>query len=204
MKRLICATMVLLLGSLAAVGQVIYNSASTAGEGYANGAANVIQAQGQRNLSNSQANINNQDAYSKAIDNSVKEVNAFWEKKDIYSQRQQQLDMETQQKRTAYLANHGLQSLTPEEFDRTTGAVNWPKVLDQKQYDQYRNTLDQMLKKRAYAGALTGEEYMQCTAASKEWRAMMAKQKNVYPEQILNQMIRFVLKVTREINDNLG
>lgn len=204
MKRLICATMVLLLCSLAAVGQVIYNSASTAGEGYANGAANVIQAQGQRNLSNSQANINNQDAYSKGIDNSVKEVNAFWEKKDIYSQRQQQLDIETQQKRMAYLANHGLQSLTPEEFDRTTGAINWPKVLDQKQYDQYRNTLDQMLKKRAYAGALTGEEYMQCTAASKEWRAMMAKQKNVYPEQILNQMIRFVLKVTREINDNLG
>jgi hypothetical protein len=61
-----------------------------------------------------------------------------------------------------------------------------------------------MLRKRAYAGALTGDEYIQCTNASKDWRAMMAKQKDVYPEQILSQMIRFVLKVTREINDNLG
>jgi len=204
MKRLICAAMVLLLGSVAAVGQVIYNSASTAGEGYANGAANIIQAQGQRNLSNSQANINNQDAYSKAIDNSVKEVNAYWEKKDIYAQRQAQLDAQYQQARGAWLQNHGLQSLTPQEYDRTTGVVNWPKVLDQKQYDEYRNTLDQMLKKRAYAGALNGDDYMKCTAASKEWRAMMAKQKDVYPEPILAQMIRFVLKVSREINDNLG
>src|SRR6478752_3868620 len=84
------------LGASALTGQVIYNSASTAAEGAANGAANVIQAQGQRNLSNSQANINNQDAYSKAIDNSVKEVNAFWEKKDIYSQHQAQLDADYQ------------------------------------------------------------------------------------------------------------
>ncbi len=204
MKRLICAAMVLLFGSLAAFGQVIYNSASTAGEGYANGAANIIQAQGQRNLSNSQANINNQDAYSKAIDNSVKEVNAYWEKKDIYSQRQAQLDAQYEQQRAAYLARHGLQSLTPQEFDRTTGVVNWPKVLYQKQYDEYRNTLDQMLRKRAYAGALNGDDYMKCTACSKEWRAMMAKQKDVYPEPILAQMIRFVLKVSREIDDNLG
>jgi hypothetical protein len=33
---------------------------------------------------------------------------------------------------------------------------------------------------------------------------MLAKQKNVYPSQILSQMTRFVLKVTREINENLG
>ena len=204
MKRLICAAMVFTLGSLAATAQVIYNSASTAAEGAANGAANVIQAQGQKNVSDSQARINNQDAYSKAIDNSVKEVNAFWEKKDVYSQRQQQLDAEYQRQRGAYMATHGLQSLTPEEFDRASGAVNWPKVLDQKQYDQYRLTLDQLLKKRAYAGALTGDEYMQATAASKDWRAMLAKQKSVYPDQILSQMIRFVLKVSREINDNLG
>jgi hypothetical protein len=204
MKRLLGAAMVLLIGSLAALGQVIYNSASTAGEGYANGAANIIQSQGQKNLSDSQARINNQDAYSKAIDNSVKEVNAFWEKKDIYSQRQAQLDADYQRQRAAWMATHGLQSLSPQEFDRTTGAVNWPKVLDQKQYDAYRNTLDQLLKKRAYAGALTGDEYIQCTNASKDWRAMLARQKDVYPEQILSQMIRFVLKVTRELNDNLG
>jgi hypothetical protein len=94
--------------------------------------------------------------------------------------------------------------LAPDEFDRTTGRITWPKVLEQKQYDQYRNTLDELMKKRAYMGALSGDEYMAATAASKEWRAMLAKQKDVYPEQILSQMVRFVLKVNRELDENLS
>jgi hypothetical protein len=205
MKTLSASVIVLfILGSTFAVGQVIYHNASTAAEGYANGVSNVIQAAGQRNLSNSQAAINAQDAYSMAIDNSVKSVNAFWEKKDIYEERLQREHAQIEQKRNIYLSKHGLQPLTPEEFDRTTGQVTWPKVLEQKEYDKYRNTLDELFKKRAYQGALTGEEYMQATAASKEWRAMLAKQKNVYPAPILSQMTRFILKLTRELNENLG
>jgi hypothetical protein len=184
--------------------QVIYNSASTAAEGYANGMSNVIQSRGQKNLDDSQARINNQDAYSKALDNSTKSVNTFWEQKDIYNARQQQQFAEYARQRQAYLARHGLQSFTPEEFDRATGTVNWLKVLEQKQYDKYRLVLDQLLKQRAYAGALTSDEYIQATTANKEWRAMLAKQKGVYPEQILDQMIKFVLKVNREINENLS
>lgn len=192
------------LSASAIMAQVIYNSASTAREGALNGTANVIQAQGQKNVSDSQARINNQDAYSHAIDNSVKSVNAFWEKKDIYNARVQQEMEATDQKRNVYLANHGLKSLTTDEFDRTTGAINWPKVLDQTQYDEYRRTLDTLFKQRAYAGALTGEEYMQATAANKQWRALLSTQQNVYPAPILSQMIRFILKVNRELDDNLG
>jgi hypothetical protein len=200
----ICFVALVGLGSSIAIGQVIYNSASTAAEGYANGMSNVISAQGQRNLSNSQAAINLTQARSSQIDNQVKSVNAFWEKKGIYSEHQQQEFAEIQQQRQFYLSRHGLTSLTPEEFDRASGTVNWPKVLDQKQYDQYRVVLDKLMKQRAYSGALTSDEYMEATAASKDWRAMLAKQRGVYPEQILSQMIRFILKVNREINDNLG
>ncbi len=192
------------LGSSIAIGQVIYNSASTAAEGYANGLSNVISAQGQRNVSNSQAAINLTQARSSQIDNQVKSVNAFWEKNEIYSQHQQQKFADIQKQREFYLSRHGLASLTPEEFDRASGTVNWLKVLEQKQYDPYRLVLDKLMKQRAYAGALTSDEYMEATAANKDWRAMLAKQKGVYPEQILSQMIRFILKVNREINDNLG
>jgi hypothetical protein len=192
------------LASSVAIGQVIYNSSSTAAESYQRGLGGVISAQGQRNLSNSQAAINMTDARSAQIDNQVKSVNAFWEKKDIYTERQQQEFAQIDQKRSTYLAKHGLGSLAPDEFDRTTGRITWPKVLEQKQYDQYRNTLDELMKKRAYMGALSGDEYMAATAASKEWRAMLAKQKDVYPEQILSQMVRFVLKVNRELDENLS
>jgi len=204
MRRLLTVGFLVLLGSTVANAQVIYNSASTAGEGYQRGAASVIQAQGQRNLSNSQAAINLTDARSSQIDNQVKSVNAFWEKKDIYSQHQQQEFAQIEAKRSAYMEKHGLGYLTPEEFDRTTGAIVWPKILDQKDYDPYRNKLDELFKKRAYAGALTGDDYMEATAASKAWRAMLSGQKSVYPAPILSQMIRFVLKLDRELDDNLG
>jgi hypothetical protein len=204
MRQLLAVGVFALLGSVTANAQVIYNSASTAGEGYQRGMADVIQAQGQRNLSNSQAAINLTDARSAQIDNQVKSVNAFWEKKDIYDQRQQQEFAKIGAKRSAYMEKHGLGYLTPEEFDRTTGTVTWPKILEQKDYDQYRNTLNELFKDRAYNGALTGDQYMQAAAASKGWRALLTSQKNVYPAPILSQMIRFVLKLDRELNDNLG
>jgi hypothetical protein len=184
--------------------QVIYNSASTAGEGYQRGMASVIQAQGDRNLSNSQAAINLTDARSSQIDNQVKSVNAFWEKKDIYDERQQQEFAKIQSKRSAYMERHGLGYLTPQEFDRTTGTITWLRVLEQKDYDVYRNKLDQLFKERAYNGALTGEQYMEATKANKEWRDMLSKQKDVYPAPILSQMIRFILKLNRELDDNLS
>src|SRR6187455_220329 len=179
------------LGATALTGQVIYNGASTAGEGYARGAADVIQAQGQKNLNDSQARINNQDAYSKAIDNSTKSVNAFWEQKSIYDQHLQEELNQTTAKRNFYLENHGLGTLSSEEFDRTSGAINWPKILDQSQYAPYRNTIDKCFKQRAYAGALSGEEYVEASNASKEWRAKINSQKNEYPSPILSQMLRF-------------
>jgi hypothetical protein len=194
----------ILLGSTIAFSQVIYNNASTAGEGYQRGLSSVISAAGEASVNASQARINNQDAYSKAIDNSTKSVEAFWEQKDIYNERVAQKNYKIQQRREAYMAKHKLQPLSPQEFDRTTGTVTWPGPLTQSQYDQYRNTLDTLLKKRSYAGMLTSEEYMQATAACKDWRTTLTKQKNVYPKPVLEQLLRFVLKISRDINENLS
>src|SRR6478736_7465353 len=122
MKRILALVIALLVfGASAMRAQVIYNSASTAAEGAANGMSNVIAAQGQRNLSDSQAAINLTQARSSQIDNQVKSVNAYWEKKGIYNEHQQKELQAIDQKRNAYLAKYALTSLTPEEFDRTTG-----------------------------------------------------------------------------------
>jgi hypothetical protein len=204
MRQLLAVGFCMLLGSTAANAQVIYNNASTAGEGYQRGMASVISAQGERNLSNSQAAINLTDARSASIDNQLKSVNAFWEQRDIYTERQQQEFDKIAAKRSVYMERHGLGYLTPQEFDRTTGVINWPAILQQQEWDQYRNELDKLFKQRAYSGALTGDEYMQATAACKDWRAAITKQKNVFPSPILSQMLRFILKVSRELDDNLS
>jgi hypothetical protein len=199
-----CSTLLLFLGAGAVDAQVIYNTSSTAAEGYQRGLGGVISAQGERNLSNSQAAINLTDARSSQIDNQVKSVNAFWEKNSIYEQHRQEQLAEEAQKSAAYLAKYGLKSLTPEQFDRTTGRITWPKVLEQKQYDPYRTKLDELFQKRAYQGAISGDEYMAATTAMKDWRAMMTKQRNEYPAPILSQMLRFVISLKVELDDNLG
>jgi hypothetical protein len=188
----------------AAFGQVVVDQAATAGESYARGMSGIIDAQGNKNLSDSQARINNQDAYSAAIDNSVKSVNAYWEKKDIYSQHQQAVNEEIEQKRARYIARRGSLEFTSDEFDRTTGQVNWPKILDQSSYDPYRDKLDKLFHDRSYNGALTGDQYMEATTALNDWRSAILDQKDEYPSSILQQMLRFVNKAKRELDDNLS
>jgi hypothetical protein len=192
------------LGASCLVAQVVYDSSSTAAEGYGRGMSGIINAQGQRNLSNSQAAINLTDARSNQIDNQIKSVNAFWEKNSIYQQHRQQELAAEEQKSQAYLAEHGLKSLTSDQFDRTTGRINWPKVLDQAQYDPYRKKLDELFQKRAYQGFLSGDEYTEATAAMKDWRTTITKQRNEYPGPILDQMLKFILSVRRELDDNLS
>jgi hypothetical protein len=198
------ATLLILLGCQLAEAQVLYDTSSTAAEGYQRGLGSVINAQGQRNLSNSQAAINMTDARSNQIDNQVKSVNAYWEKNDIYEQHVQEKLSEIDAKRARYEARHGLKSLTPDQFDRTTGQIIWPKVLEQSQYDQYRKKLDELFHKRSYEGFLSSDEYMAATTAMNDWHKMMVSQKDDYPGPILDQMLKFVLSVKRELDDNLS
>jgi hypothetical protein len=195
---------ILVLGGAVAVAQVVTTGGSTAGGDYARGMSGIISAQGQRNLSNSQAAINMTDARSNQIDNQVKSVNAYWEKKGIYNEHQQEENKEIERQRNEYMATHRLQSLTPDEFDRATGQVNWLKVLEQPSYTQYRSKLDELFKKRSYQGFLSGDEYLEATTASKQWRALLGSQNKDYPAGILSQMIRFILKLDRELDENLS
>lgn len=203
MRHLPAATWILLVGWTTADAQVIYNSASTAAEGYQRGMASVIAADGMRNLSNSQAAINATDARSRAIDNQLKSIDAFWEARDIYNTRQQEHFAQIQAKRSTYLERHGLGYLTPQEFDRTTGAVTWPRIMEQPQYDSFRNTLNELFQRRAYQGALTGDEFMKASAACRDWRAFITSE-NQYSSSIRSQMLRFILKLQRELDDNMG
>jgi hypothetical protein len=204
MKALVISSGVVATLAAASYAQVIYNTSSTAAEGYQRGLGSVISAQGERNLSNSQAAINMTDARSRQIDNQIKSVNAYWEKRDIYTERKAQDFAEIGRRREQYIASRGSLDLSSEEFDRTSGTINWPTILTQSQYDPYRKTIDELFHKRSYEGALTGDDYFAATAALNDWREAILKQKGQYPNSVVQQMLRFQLKVKRELDDNLG
>ena len=200
----LCAAMLFAFSATAANAQVIYNTSSTAEEGAQRGLGSVISSQGQRNLDNSQAAINMTDARSNQIDNQVKSVNAYWEKKGIYQEHVEEVNKEIEAKRERYVARRGSLDLSTDEFDRTTGQINWPKILQQTVYDPYRTKLDTAFHDRSYNGALTGDQYMDATTAYNDWRGAIIQQKDEYPSSILQQMLRFLIKVKRELDDNLS
>lgn len=200
----LCAAVLFVLCATAANAQVIYNTSSTAEEGAQRGLGSIISAQGQKNLSNSQAAINLTDARSNQIDNQVKSVNAYWEKKGIYQEHVEAENQQIEAARERYIARRGSLDLSTEEFDRTTGQVVWPKILEQSVYDPYRTKLDTAFHDRSYTGALSGDQYMAATTAYNDWRGAILKQKDEYPSSILQQMLRFLLKVKRELDDNLS
>ncbi len=199
-----CAALLIGLSAAAAQAQVVVDQAATAGESYARGMSGIISAQGQRNLDSSQAAINLTDARSNQIDNQVKSVNAYWEKRGIYQQHVDEEMAKVEQKRSQYIAHRGSLDLSTEEFDRTTGQIAWPKILEQASFDSYRKTLDTLFHDRSYNGALTGNQYMAATTAINDWRAAILGQKADYPGPILQQMLRFLIKVKRELDDNLS
>jgi len=199
-----CALLFVAVAAPVVQAQVVVDQAATAGESYARGVSGIISAQGQTNLSNSQAAINLTDARSSQIDNQVKSVNAYWEKKGIYQQHVEAENQQIEAKRERYIARRGSLDLSTDEFDRTTGQVNWPKILQQSAYDPYRTQLDTMFHDRSYTGALTGDQYVEATTAYNDWRDAILGQKSEYPSPVLQQMLRFLIKVKRELDDNLG
>ena len=195
----------LVVGASAMRAQVIYNSASTAAEGAANGARQRDPGPGTEELSATPRRRSTTKTPTPRRSTTASSRSTRSGKRRTSTASVSSRSSPTfRNSANSICPGTASQSLTPEEFDRASGTINWPRVLEQKQYDQYRTVLDKLMKQRAYNGALTSDEYMEATAANKDWRAMLAKQKGVYPENILSQMIRFILKVNREINDNLG
>ena len=199
-----CALVLIVWSGSVVEAQVVVDQAATAGESYSRGVSGIISAQGQANLSNSQAAINATEARSNQIDNQVKSVNAYWEKKSIYQEHVEAENAQIQAKRERYVARRGSLDFAPEEFDRTTGTVNWPKILQQSVFDPYRTTLDTTFHDRSYNGALTGDQYVAATTAYNDWRGAILNQRTEFPAPIVQQMLRFLIKVKRELDDNLG
>lgn len=143
--------------------------------------------------------IDRQTARSMYLDNRLKSVETFWAIQDIYAARQEMRFAKIDQRRDFYLSRHGLTYLDENEYDGSSGTIMWTYPLNQARYFQYRNVYDRLVKKNAYEGGLDFEEYREIKETSIKWRLLLASQRNVYPSNLASDMIRFILKIDREI-----
>lgn len=208
-RPLLLAAAACLLAQAPAMAQYYYNGygggyhASTAGESYARGMADAVRSQGMKNLADSRAAINVEQARSANIDNQLKATEAYWERKKIYDKNMAEKRYADAKVRAEHRERNMLSDLSPDDLDPTTGAVAWPALCKQDRYDKYRTTLDALFAKQGADGALSSDDYLTAKQTIKDFRAAITADRGEFPDNIISPSLRFLLKLDRELDANL-
>jgi len=169
--------------------------ASTAAEGAARGAADVIQAAGAANLMNSKAAINVEQARSQYIDNRLKGTKTYFEmkqyNKDYRSANKSPRPTSEQLFRLAKEATP--KQLGPESLDPVTGQIKWPEVLMVDDFSECRETLNSLYANRANAsGKINLEQYTEIRQSTGQMRQLLKAKANDLPPQVYSQAFAFI------------
>lgn len=178
--------------------------ASTAAEGYARGMAEAIRAQGAKNLLDAKASKEYEDARDKYIDNRLKATQAYWDRKKIYDKEMAEQRYAEAQVRREHRERQVLKPLSPEDYNPTTGAIDWPMICKSDKYAEYRDPLTKLFGTRAQYGELSTDDYLQAKQLIKDFRAAITADKELYPKEAVSQSLRFLLNLNRELESNFS
>lgn len=174
--------------------------ASTPAESYARGMADVIRSQGAANMMDAAAASEFEDARAKNIQNRVDATSAYFERKQINQQYQSQQNAERRAGLQTFLNSTALQPLSNLEYNATTGQINWPSILREPQYDQFRAKMDELHRELAQYGGLTGEQQTEAELVSRQWREQLTANRDQYQIDLLRQSIRFILRLDQQLS----
>lgn len=182
-----------------------YRSSTATGDAL-QGMSSAISAQGQRNLNNSMAARNMTEARSSQIDNQNKYIESYRWRQDSAKQRQQEEIAEMTRKSAPKREKRRLKPLTAQQYNPTTGVVDWPMLCRDPSYDAYRTRLNELLNKRAMYGGLDMQEFMEVEKLIKDWRMAITEDSKTkgYPSNVVNQALRFLLSLNKDLNAQFG
>jgi hypothetical protein len=159
--------------------------ASTAEEGLMRGRAALMEADGARNLMNSQALGFIEDARRKNIDNRIFKTDAYFEMRRINREaraaaigpRATAADLER------YARLRAPRRLNSRELHPGSGAIAWPAIFREAEYAENREMLDRFSRQRATTGYLTGKEHADALQALEGMDADLKKNVRTYAPQ---------------------
>lgn len=133
------------------VGESYPFRASTAGESFARGAAEVIRARGEFNLNTSEAAINAQEAFSRALVNAQNAVETYFKLRQMNRdyRRAERGPRPTPEDLDRYARAAQPAPLSPSELDTLTGEVNWPILLRHDHFAALRAEYEELLDRWA-------------------------------------------------------
>lgn len=155
-----------------------YYHAATEAESAANGMANVISAAGQANLLNSQAAQNYEVARSMDLDNRYKAENTYFEMRKM---NREYMALERGPKPTTeqmfrLAKERAPNRLSANQLDPLTGRIDWPIILEEDSYKDYREKIDELFSARAkYHGQISPGQYAELQKTTKALEAELKK-----------------------------
>jgi len=162
-----------------------YSGGGTVAGNAMNGMANVISAQGQRNLSNSAAAVNMTQATKNHIQNRQQWTNTYF---DMQKTNKAAFDasvgppVATEQ--LARMAKYGIpKPLATSQADAVSGQLFWPSALQQECFAAQRGDVDQLVATQARYGGLSYEDQMKARKAILDMFTQLKAQVDQIPPQ---------------------
>lgn len=124
--------------------------ASTPVEGWFRGQAMAMQAAGQADYYQSLAAINYQQAFEKALENRKRATEVYYTRKEMAKTYDEKYSKKppTEEDSKRYAKMLVPPRLTPEQFDPSSGRLQWPHVLRRSSYDPVREKIDRLMQSR--------------------------------------------------------
>lgn len=131
---------------------------STIAEGALRGQASVMSAAGELAYLDSLAAINYQEAYRRAIDNSVAYTKAYYEKRELRAEFYEKYGRKpfVGEARKKVVEFYQPKKLTADQFNAQTGQLTWPHILRQSQYAPIKVEIDSLFESRKFENSGDG------------------------------------------------
>lgn len=145
--------------------------------------ADIIRARAQATRDYTQAQVNQQVARSKYIENQ-KKWHAIYQERKRLGEAARQAKIEERQARAKRIQRiqskqpHQVRRLTTDQLDPNTGKLTWPKILQTAEYAGDRSELDQLFELRMKTGTtsdLTSKIYTKAEAMRTRFRSKVGK-----------------------------
>lgn len=158
-------------------------SGSGYGNSYGSGLANVIRAQGQYQLLQSQAMLTNEQVRSAYLDNKQKWTQNYFQMREQHQTYVQQIhdkNKHSAETLTGAAKSEVPQPLATNALDQVTGRITWPESLRGSEYAALRTRLDDLFAVRAKTNGGTANA-QKIHAAAQEFSAKLRENIEAIP-----------------------
>lgn len=177
------------------------NYASTAGQAADYGMSAMMRAQGQQNLSNSEAANNWEDAKTKEIQNRLRWTETYFEmrKTNREARAAEAGPPITQDQAIRNAKSRTSPRLASTQLDPVTGHIEYPMLLTQDFFSDYRDRLDRLFAQRAASGgSMQYTEYQEIQVTVNQFIEALKSKVSDFPAREYGQARVFLDSLARE------